>query len=92
MAYQISYSENSIVKKVKFVRKLPVKWIVCFIALLLAAGLLQMESLQNFLIPGDPTETKAAFSAFTQELREGERFQDAAAAFCRQLIERDRIA
>lgn len=89
MAYQIRYTDTSMVKQERKIRKSNVKVAIIICSALILAGILQIKSVQNFLIPGDPEVTKAALSSFAQELRAGERFSDAAAVFCRQVIESD---
>ena len=92
MSYQIEYSNSNIVKKPVRIRKGQLGVLISLVAFLLVVGLLQIEAVQNFLIPGDAEATKVAFYTFTQALEEGDPFPDAAAAFCRQLIERDAVA
>ena len=91
MAYQIRYSDMSFTKKpIKSKRPL-FKWITILAAIMVMVYMLQLEAIQNFLIPGDPEITKSAFASFTKELREGERFADAVAVFCMEVIESDRV-
>ena len=89
MAYQIHYQDTMVIKKVPVVRKPAIKWLLAICAILIGVGLLQLKTVQDFLIPGEPEVTKAAFAAFTKDLEEGEPFGDAAAAFCRQVIQND---
>ena len=89
MAYEIRYTDTEIVKESKSSRKVFMKWVVCFCVALFLGLLLQLRSVQDFLIPGDPEVTRAAFSGFTKELREGGSFRDATAVFCKQVIESD---
>lgn len=91
MSYQIRYTDTSMVKQDKKIRKPRVKLVILVCSVLLLVGLLQIKSVQNFLIPGDPEVTKAAFTSFTQELRAGERLGDAITTFCRQVIESDTL-
>ena len=91
MSYQIRYSGNAMVKKEKIYRKPIVKFAIIICLALSFVVMFQIEAVQNFFIPGDPKVTKAAFSSFTQELREGKRFSDAAAAFCKHVIESDTL-
>ena len=91
MAYQIRYTDSSVIKEQKINNVVGSKWIVGFSIAFLIGGILQLESVKNFLIPGNPKVTKAAFSSFTQQLRDGEEFYDAAAVFCRQIIESDTL-
>lgn len=91
MAYQIRYSDTSFTKKPIKKRSLLYKWITILAIIVASVYMLQWESVQNFLIPGDPDVTKSAFASFTKELKEGERFADAVAVFCREVIESDRV-
>ena len=91
MAYQIRYTNNSVNKVKKGYPPVYVKYVLGVFAVILIAVILHLQPVQNFMIPGDPEITRAAFHSFTRELREGERFQDAAAVFCRQIIESDVI-
>lgn len=91
MAYQIMYTDTELIKEVKSDRRIRYKWAIYLLVIVLLGSILQMKQVQNCLIPGDPEVTRAAFSGFAQELREGERFKDAAAAFCRQIIESDTL-
>lgn len=91
MAYQIRYGDMAIIKETKQARKPFMKWIAALCGVLFLALMLRLKPVQDFLIPGDPDVTRAAFSSFTQELRNGEGFRDAAAVFCRQVIESDTL-
>jgi len=60
-------------------------------AMVLIAGLMltrpQIRSgIEEWLIPGNPMVTKAAFSLMIDELREGESFTDAVTTFCNEII------
>jgi hypothetical protein len=91
MAYRIRYSDISFTKKpIKNARPF-YKWITIMAVIVASVYMLQLEAVQNFLIPGDPEITKSAFASFTKELREGERFSDAVAVFCREVIESERV-
>ena len=91
MAYKIQYIDSHLTKKVESRRTLYIKWIAITVVVFVVAGMMRLDAVQDFLIPGNPEITKAAFSTFTQELKAGERFNDAAAAFCRQIIESDNV-
>lgn len=91
MSYQIRYTGACVVKQNKKYRKPNLKLAIAICSALLFIGLLQIESVRNFLIPGNPEVTKSAFKSFTQELRAGEKLSDAAAVFCRQIIESDAV-
>ncbi len=40
----------------------------------------------DFLLPGDPAVTQAAFSDLVEDVRSGESVPDAVTAFCREII------
>lgn len=63
------------------------KWIVLSILGLALFFSLKSEAVQNFLIPGDPEVTKAAFLQFTEDIKGGEQFQNAVYTFCREIID-----
>ena len=91
MAYQIRYTETTISKKNIHNKQWAIKWIAACVTVAALGWLLHQDKIQNALIPGDPEITKAAFSSFTEDLKDGARFGEAAAAFCRQIIESDII-
>lgn len=92
MSYQIAYGNSNLIKRPVGKKKLKTGYLIPAVAGLLIVGLLQIEPVRDFLIPGDAEATKEAFYTLTQELEAGSAFSDAAAAFCRQLIERDTVA
>lgn len=47
----------------------------------------QWQRAKDYLIPGDPAVTKAAFSGMTGQLRLGETLEDAVVAFCREVVD-----
>ena len=49
------------------------------------------DEVVNFLLPGDKEVTKAAITTFTENLREGEGFADAAIAFCKEIVDNANI-
>ena len=89
MSYQIRYTDASVVKQVKTHHKRRTKLTIALCVILLLVSMLRFDSVQNFLIPGETNVTKAAFSLFTQELRDGKKLSEAIEVFCRQVIESD---
>lgn len=91
MAYTVSYTEagkmerNNVVSS-KSNHKILVS--LCLVLLLVfgTVKLLSSQRIQQFLIPGDPKITAAAFSEMTQSVRDGQPVDDAIVAFCRQII------
>ena len=91
MAYTVSYTQTGEMERKtaafpKFNHKILLS--LCLVLLLIfgAVKLLSNDFVQNFLIPGDPRITKAAFSEMTQNIREGQPVEDAVVAFCKQII------
>jgi len=62
---------------------------VCVLVIVFAVLALSgnFEQIKNYLIPGDPEVTKAAFAQFTEDIRQGDTVGDAITAFCREIIE-----
>ena len=62
---------------------------VCVLAVVFAAMVLSggFEEIKNYLIPGDPEVTQAAFAQFTEDIRQGDTVGDAITAFCREIID-----
>lgn len=50
-----------------------------------------VEKVWEFLIPGDPEITKAAFMQFTEDIRQGGSVGEAITAFCREIIDNAEI-
>ena len=47
----------------------------------------QIRAVQDFMIPGNPDVTRAAFAQFTEDLRLGTSFSNAINTFCREIID-----
>ena len=47
----------------------------------------RIKAVQDFLIPGNPEITRAAFTQFTEDIRQGNRFDDAIYTFCKEIID-----
>jgi len=45
------------------------------------------QTLREFLIPGEPTVTEAAFHEMMADIQDGEPLPDALTAFCRQIVD-----
>lgn len=90
MGYRVEYGQAA-PKKASFSPKyrLPLLTAAFFLVFVLAVKLWWPEGAQaisSFFLPREPTATKAAFSALLEDLRAGEAFSDAAAAFCKEII------
>ena len=92
MGYTISYGADSRVEAQWKKQRHRGKGRVWIIAAILA-GLcflrqsIDEEKLQDYLIPGNPDVTRAAFARLTDNLREGEDIRDAMTVFCREIID-----
>ena len=45
------------------------------------------QRVSDYLIPGDPAVTRAAFSELTAQLHSGSSVEDAVVAFCREIVD-----
>ena len=88
MSYQIQYSPQM---RRKYPAKKPVwkihwkRWIV--VIFLLSAGFwAKTNGIPDVLIPGDPEITRLAASNLVENLRDGERVEEAFAVFCQQIL------
>ena len=92
MGYRIDYSKsgnrefilNNTNKSNKFVSGVLVACAIC-ISLFILLG--NEKNVENIFIPGNPGETKAAFSSFTDNLEKGMSFRESFADFCLEIIE-----
>ncbi len=50
------------------------------------------EKLKEFLLPGEPSGTEAAFSNLVSNLKDGDRIGDAIAVFCGEIIDHAQIS
>lgn len=86
MSYQINYDPS---RKRKFYtannKRVP-NWLLVATGVAIAACIFNKE-LKALLIPGDPQVTSAAFSALTDNIKEGDSLKDAVTAFCREVID-----
>lgn len=92
MGYSIQYGtsgkleESWHANKKKIKRKIAAAVLVCAAVLaLLFSG--SVEAVRDFLVPGNPEITKAAFAQFTENIRQGNNVSDAIYTFCREIIE-----
>ena len=88
MAYKIDYIP---VGKRQYLRKrkspgwlFPTLAVVGFFAVFFALSVQYGST--DWLLPGDPTVTKAALAELIESLKAGEAFPDAVTAFCREVI------
>ncbi len=96
MGYRIHYGETVIKEtfaQPKPKENFPVKVILSLTlcCAVLFTLLRNVDSVINFLLPGNQQTTKAAISTFVQDLNEGEPIKDAVTAFCREIIENANI-
>ena len=89
MAYRIAYGPSGTVLKEK--RRKRRKWISAVAVFALVIGILRLfwigDWMRDFLIPGDPDVTVAAWNTMVDKLRDGSGIRLAVAAFCEQVLE-----
>lgn len=54
-------------------------------------GIKNSAALKNWLLPGDPQVTEAAFSSMIADIRAGEQVGDAITAFCLEIMKNAKI-
>ena len=86
MSYQIQYESAKNDKyPMRLNRKRP--GLLMYTAIAVIIGLIMsVPKLHEYLIPGDPDVTSAAFSQLVSDMQSGESFGDAVTAFCREII------
>lgn len=90
MGYRIIYSPEDNAKyptnnpKKGNIKLIPMVFLL--VVLLLVGSLGIRSKLMDWLIPGDPHVTKAAFAMLVDELRDGAPFADAVTTFCNEII------
>lgn len=88
MAYIIEYSPQDAKRYPKIKESKPIqigRWL--FPALLVAAVLwMRLYGVPDFLIPGEPEQTKTAAAEMVNNLQKGAALDDAVTAFCQDII------
>ena len=91
MGYRIEYGQTE--KMEYFNERLFIKnkkTVACAAAIMIAVlaffFILGAKSMRSFLLPDDPVVTQQALETFAAQVRAGESFGDAAAAFCQNVI------
>ena len=92
MGYRIEYGSGSAVTySDKKLRSRRMQLTACFFLLFCTVASSvwpsQWRRAKDYLIPGNPAVTKAAFSGMTEQLRLGENLEDAVVAFCREVVD-----
>ena len=96
MGYRIQYGETATkeflteasAKGKTAIRAISVL-IVCCILLFVLFG--KFDKVIDAVVPGDKDVTKAAFSGFVDDLRQGDSVTQAFAAFCREIVDNANI-
>lgn len=90
MGYRIEYGQAPRKRRPFFEKyRVPVLTAVFLLLFALAVKLYWpagADVLRSVFLPGDPSATQEAFAALVEDLRAGQTFSDAAAAFCREII------
>ena len=92
MSYQIEYPVTNRLEQrynVKSGKKpmIPVIVVICIILLAVSVYILGVDTIREFIIPGDDAVTVSAFHTMQDNLKEGMPVKDAVAAFCTEIIE-----
>ena len=89
MSYYIAYDpqENDrYPQKLKRQRKIPVKWVLSATFLLIAGYIILNGNVLDYILPGDPEVTVAAFSQMVEQVKTGQTVREALVAFVEQII------
>ena len=89
MSYSIAYDpqENArYPQKLKKQKKLPVKWILSATLLLVAGYIILRGNVLDYILPGDPEVTVAAFSQMVEQVKTGETVREALTSFVEQIV------
>lgn len=91
MGYRIMYSPEDKGKyPMRIKKKSSSKWLAAVLAVLvISIGIGKPEFREKaieWLLPGDPGATMAAFSTLLEEIRSGDGLQEAVTAFCREIL------
>ena len=96
MAYQIQYGQTAMHIKLEDDRKKKsspwIKSLIPVLVVLFLAYLLNTDSVQEFLIPGDKEITKAAWSQMTQSLEDGEPLTEVFRTFCSEIVHKSDVS
>ena len=66
------------------------KWVLIAVSILTVAIFAWFgSSIRNYLIPGDPEQTKEAFQEMMVDIREGETVTEAFSTFCKEILDSD---
>ena len=93
MGYRISYDNERMQIEQESGRHTYSRLISVLVVCLLVLGSLKLigwDSLKNYVLPGDPELTEAAFTDMVESIRAGESVTDAVTAFCVEIIENAR--
>lgn len=89
LSYYIAYDpqENErYPQKLKKLTKLPVKWMLSVLFLLIAGYIALSSNLLDYILPGDPEVTAAAFSQMVEQVKTGESVRNAVICFVEQIV------
>ncbi len=86
MAYRIDYDSARSKRFPTEKRKKVPLWLPVLMALVILTAAF-WKSIYPLLLPGDPDVTAWAISGFTQDIKEGDSFYQAAQTFCKTVLE-----
>lgn len=93
MGYRIDYGPAPKTRPAGFRSLLRLQLLTAVFLLLFVLGVKKAwpegtKKLQQLLLPGSSSASMDAFHGFLDDLREGDSFHDAFAAFCREVVDR----
>lgn len=97
MGYHIQYGKTivrtAILSPSIDKKKRPI-WILILLVITVLGYTIQSnrDILRDYILPGDPEITAAAFGSLVDGIRQGENFGDAVTAFCLEIIENANIS
>lgn len=88
MSYMIQYSPQDAKRYPQNKKNCHIKFGKWVLPTLIIAAVLWMRlnGVPDFLVPGEPEQTKAAAADMMKSLRQGVNFKDAVTAFCQDII------
>lgn len=91
MGYRIVYnpeteSKYPMMKQKPNMRKWPVLVLAASVLLITLVKPELREKAAEWILPGDPEVTKAAFNLMLDEIRSGDEISDAVTAFCKEIM------
>ena len=91
MSYEIEYpGANKSERNFKVSKKrksIIITWVIVCVVLLVSVYSIGLDTIKEYIIPGDNDDTIAAFSKMKDNLSDGMPMKDAVEAFCTEIIQ-----